>query len=72
MTTQEITDLRTTIAVLAAECAATREERESFFDNSRYDTWKDNVKRAGEAAQRTDANPLASAAIKAVRKERGT
>ena len=68
----ELADLRLALRVLAMEVVATRAERESFFDNSRYDVWRDCVRRAGEAAQRTDANSLASAEIEAVKKERGT
>ena len=66
---KELAALRLALRVLAMEVVATRAERESFFDNSRYDVWKDCVRRAGEAAQRTDANSLASAEIEAVRKD---
>lgn len=63
----QVEALRTALEVAVREIVATRKEREAFFDNSRYDVWKDSVKRAGETSVATDANPIASAAIKKAR-----
>ncbi len=59
----ELATLREAVEVLGRECAATRLERERFFDKSSHGAWAESVRLAGEAITATNANPTARAAV---------